>query len=62
MLTDDYASNHHARLAPTPGGWLAEDLGSTNGTYLGSTKLVRPTVLALGQPLKIGKTTLELRR
>ena len=62
VLTDDYASNHHARLVPTDGGWLVEDLGSTNGTYLGSAKLGRPTVLPLGQPLRIGKTTLELRR
>ena len=62
VLTDDYASNHHARLVPTDGGWLVEDLGSTNGTYLGSAKLGRPTALPLGQPISIGKTTLELRR
>ena len=62
VLTDDYASNHHARLVPTAGGWLVEDLGSTNGTYLGSAKIVRPTLLPLRQPLRIGKTTLELRR
>lgn len=62
VLTDDYASNHHARLVPTADGWLVEDLGSTNGTYLGPAKIVRPTLLPLGHPLKIGKTTLELRR
>ena len=62
VLTDDYASNHHAKLVPTAGGWLVEDLGSTNGTYLGSAKIVRPTLLPLRQPLRIGKTTLELRR
>ena len=62
MLTDDYASNHHARLVPTAEGWLVEDLGSTNGTYLGPAKIVRPTLVPLGHPLRIGKTTLELRR
>ena len=62
VLTDDYASSRHARLVPGDGAWLVEDLGSTNGTYLGAAKVVRPTPVPLGQPIKIGKTVLELRR
>jgi hypothetical protein len=62
VLTDDYASSRHARLVPGEGSWLVEDLGSTNGTYLGSTKVTRPTPVPLGQPIRIGKTVLELRR
>ena len=62
VLTDDYASSHHARLVPGEGAWLVEDLGSTNGTYLGAAKVVRPTPVPLGQPIRIGKTVLELRR
>lgn len=62
VLTDDYASTRHARLVPSQGSWLIEDLGSTNGTYLGSAKVVRPTPVPLGQPIRIGKTVLELRR
>ena len=62
VLTDDYASNHHARLVPDDGAWLVEDLGSTNGTYLGTTRVERPTPVPLGQPIRIGKTALELRR
>ena len=62
VLTDDYASNRHARLLPGEGAWLVEDLGSTNGTYLGTAKVVRPTPVPLGQPIRIGKTVLELRR
>jgi pSer/pThr/pTyr-binding forkhead associated (FHA) protein len=46
---------------PTDGGWLVEDLGSTNGTYLGSAKVVRPTPVPVGSPIRIGKTVLELR-
>jgi hypothetical protein len=61
VLTDDYASSRHARLVPTDGGWLVEDLGSTNGTYLGSAKVVRPTPVPVGSPIRIGKTVLELR-
>ena len=62
VLTDDYASSRHARLVPGDDAWLVEDLGSTNGTYLGSTKVTRPTPVPLGQPIRIGKTVLELRR
>lgn len=62
VLTDDYASSRHARLVPADGAWMVEDLGSTNGTYLGSAKVVRPTPVPLGQPIRIGKTVLELRR
>ncbi len=62
VLTDDYASSRHARLVPGDGAWLVEDLGSTNGTYLGGAKVLRPTPVPLGQQIRIGKTVLELRR
>jgi len=62
VLTDDYASTRHARLVPTEGAWLVEDMGSTNGTYLDRTKVARPTPVPLGTPVRIGKTVLELRR
>jgi pSer/pThr/pTyr-binding forkhead associated (FHA) protein len=62
VLTDDYASTRHARLVPGNGAWIVEDLGSTNGTYLGASKVVGPTPVPLGQPIRIGRTVLELRR
>jgi pSer/pThr/pTyr-binding forkhead associated (FHA) protein len=62
VLTDDYASSRHARLLPGDGVWSVEDLGSTNGTYLGGTKVTRPTPVPLGQQIRIGKTVLELRK
>jgi pSer/pThr/pTyr-binding forkhead associated (FHA) protein len=61
VLTDDYASTNHARLVPDGDDWLLEDLGSTNGTYLGTTKVTRPTRVPLGVPIRIGKTAMELR-
>ncbi len=61
VLTDDYASSKHARLVPTADGWTLEDLGSTNGTYLGSTKVSRPTAVPVGTAIRIGKTVMELR-
>jgi pSer/pThr/pTyr-binding forkhead associated (FHA) protein len=62
VLDDDFASAHHARLVPQDGQWFVEDLGSTNGTYLDRTKVVRPTAVPVGVPVRIGKTVLELRR
>ncbi len=61
VLTDDYASNRHARLIPRDGQWLVEDLGSTNGTYLDRTKVTAPTPVTPGTPVRIGTTVLELR-
>jgi len=62
VLNDDYASTHHARIFPQDGQWLVEDLGSTNGTYLDRQKVIRPTPVPVGVPIRIGKTALELRR
>jgi pSer/pThr/pTyr-binding forkhead associated (FHA) protein len=61
VLTDDYASTRHARISLQDGMWVVEDLGSTNGTYLGQRKLDGPVPLEVGVPLRIGKTVLELR-
>ncbi len=62
ILSDDYASNRHARIFPQDGQWIVEDLGSTNGTYLDRQKVTRPTPVPAGVPIRIGKTVLELRR
>lgn len=62
VLTDDYVSNHHARIYPAGERWLVEDLGSTNGTYLGDAKVTGPTPLGLGAQVRVGKTIVELRR
>jgi hypothetical protein len=61
VITDDYASSRHARLVPRAGQWYLEDLGSTNGTYLDRTKVSAPTPVPLGVPIRIGRTSLELR-
>ena len=61
VLTDDYASSKHARLVPGDDAWLLEDLGSTNGTYLGPSKVTGRTPVPLGTPIRIGKTVMELR-
>jgi pSer/pThr/pTyr-binding forkhead associated (FHA) protein len=61
-LDDDYVSTRHARIASSGDQWFVEDLGSTNGTYIGSARLTQPTTVSLGTQIRIGKTTLELRK
>jgi pSer/pThr/pTyr-binding forkhead associated (FHA) protein len=61
VLEDDYASTRHARISLQDGRWMVEDLGSTNGTYLGQRKVDGAVPLEPGVPLRIGKTVLELR-
>ena len=61
VLTDDYASTRHARISETNNVWYLEDLGSTNGTYVGQTKVTGPLPLEAGVVIRIGKTAMELR-
>jgi pSer/pThr/pTyr-binding forkhead associated (FHA) protein len=61
VLEDDYASTRHARISLQDGMWVVEDLGSTNGTYLGQRKVDGPVPMEVGVPVRIGKTVLELR-
>ncbi|MFC4054778.1 FHA domain-containing protein [Actinomadura syzygii] len=62
VVTDDYASSRHARIYAQDGQWIVEDLGSTNGTYLGRTKVSQPMPVPPGVPVRIGKTVIELRK
>jgi pSer/pThr/pTyr-binding forkhead associated (FHA) protein len=61
VITDDYASSRHARLVPRSGQWFVEDLGSTNGTYLDRSRVNGPTPVPIGVPIRIGRTSIELR-
>jgi hypothetical protein len=61
-LEDDYVSTRHARIAASGDQWFVEDLGSTNGTYVGSVRITQPTTITLGTQVRIGKTILELRK
>lgn len=61
-LDDDYVSTRHARIVNSGDEWFVEDLGSTNGTYVGTARITQPTTLTLGTQVRIGKTILELRK
>ncbi|ANH37741.1 FHA domain-containing protein FhaB [Nocardioides dokdonensis FR1436] len=61
-LDDDYVSTRHARVAASGDQWFVEDLGSTNGTYIGTVRINQPTTITMGTQVRIGKTILELRK
>ena len=61
-LDDDYVSTRHARVAASGDEWFVEDLGSTNGTYVGPVRITGPTTIAPGIQVRVGKTILELRK
>ena len=62
VLDDTYVSQIHARIFKRGEGYMVEDLGSTNGTYLNRRRITAPTELQRGDKVKIGKTVLEFRR
>jgi pSer/pThr/pTyr-binding forkhead associated (FHA) protein len=62
VLNDDYASSRHARLYRDGDRWVLEDLGSTNGTFVGEERISAPTPVDAGVRLRVGRSVLELRR
>ena len=62
IIDDDYASSRHARIYPSEGAWVVEDLGSTNGTWIDRTRITAPTSLPMGAPLRVGRTTRQIQK
>jgi len=60
VVTDASVSGYHLELRCTQGGVQVSDLGSTNGTRLGSARIDR-AVVPLGSVLKLGRTQIQLR-
>lgn len=51
VLGDPEVSRQHARLTRTPGGYVLEDLGSTNGSFVNGERLTSPRVINPGDLL-----------
>ncbi len=55
VLADAEVSRQHARLTHTPGGYVLEDLGSTNGSFVNGERLVAPRTLYAGDMVGFGE-------
>ena len=55
ILGDAEISRQHSRLTRTPGGYVLEDLGSTNGTFVNGERLMAPRVLNPGDLVALGE-------
>ena len=60
-IDDSFASASHARIYPSGGGVVIEDLGSTNGTYVNGRQITRPVQLEADDTVRIGDTELRYR-
>jgi hypothetical protein len=55
VVNSDLVSRSHVKVSAEPDGRIIiEDLGSTNGTYLGNKKLAGRTAVANGQSFSVG--------
>ncbi|GEL96088.1 FHA domain-containing protein FhaB/FipA [Cellulomonas composti] len=62
VVDDDYTSSRHARIFPRGDQWYVEDLGSTNGTFVGEQRLTAPVLLTVGTAVRVGRSIIELQR
>ena len=61
IVDDEYTSTRHARFFQHGQVWFIEDLQSTNGTWIDSSRLLQPSPIEPGMVVRIGKVTLELQ-
>jgi pSer/pThr/pTyr-binding forkhead associated (FHA) protein len=60
VISDEFASNHHARFITAHGLWYLEDLGSTNGTWLNGHRIYAAQRLKRGDKIWIGHTAMTV--
>ena len=62
ILDDDYVSTRHAQIVRTDSGYVVEDLGSTNGTYVNNERVSSPTPFTTADTLRIGRTLMVVEK
>ena len=61
VLEDGEVSRRHARISPSAGSVVVEDLGSRNGSFVNEQPIDGPRELRAGDRVRVGLTVLELR-
>ena len=61
MLEDGEVSRRHARISPSSGSVVVEDLGSRNGSFVNEQPIDGPREIGPGDRVRIGLTVFELR-
>ena len=55
VINDAEVSRRHARLTAQAGGYILEDLGSTNGTFVNGTRLLGPHLIRAGETITLAE-------
>ena len=61
MIADRFLSRQHARLFREGEDWMAEDLGSRNGTLLNGKPIEEPTKVRIGDDLQLCGSVVSVR-
>lgn len=61
VVNDLEVSRRHLKITSSAGGWLIDDLGSTNGTVVNGQRINREKV-APGDRIRIGQTVMVIKR
>ncbi len=61
-LEDDFISSRHLRISTQSNGYVVEDLGSTNGTWVEGERLTEPVLIKPGVRIKMGRNTMTIRK
>ena len=61
VLDEQYVSQVHTRVFIRDGSVFAEDLGSTNGTWVNGSRAVGQMAARLGDRIQVGNVVMEVR-
>jgi pSer/pThr/pTyr-binding forkhead associated (FHA) protein len=61
VLDEQYVSQVHCRIFVRDGSVFAEDLGSTNGTWVNGSRAVGQMPARLGDRIQVGNVVMEVR-
>jgi hypothetical protein len=59
VLSDPNVSRQHAEIRPRGGGWMLNDLGSTNGSTLNGRRIDGPEMLKPGDEIEVGTSVMR---